>query len=123
MFDSRFRMSEIYHIPYISARICEFMVKESDYSLFCKQLEEYNCQEERQYDVTMPIAQGTRSDKISLKENIQVSFVARLKKNIQIQEERLNDENLNTLTREKVSEIKSAFEAWLAEKDGNLTSH
>jgi hypothetical protein len=52
MFDSRFRMSEIYHIQYISARICEFMVKESYYSLFCKQLEEYNCQEVRQYDVT-----------------------------------------------------------------------
>ena len=52
----------------------------------------------------MPIAQGTRSDEdfAKLKENIQVSFVARLKKNIQIQEERLNDETLNTLTREKV---------------------
>ena len=122
MFDARFRMSEIYHIQFISARICEFMVKENYYSLFCKQLEEYNFQEIRQYDVTMPITQGTRSneDFAKLKENIKDSFITRLKKNIRIQEERLKDEKLNTKTKEKVSTIKSAFETWLAEKDGNF---
>ena len=41
MFENRFGMSEVCYIEYISARICEFMVKGSNYSLFTKQIEEH----------------------------------------------------------------------------------